>query len=75
MNPLVLSQILQFGMQVFLTLPELMQAGRDVSGILGSTGEAIKAMVTENRGPSPAEWDAMNAMIAALRSELHAPDV
>lgn len=74
MTPLVLSQILQFGMTVFLKVPELIAAGRDVSAIFAATGEKIKVMVSENRAPTAEEWDTMNAMIAALREELHAPE-
>ena len=74
MTALALSQILQFGMTVFLKVPELIAAGRDVSAIFSATGEKIKVMVNENRGPTPEEWDSMNAMIAALREELHSPD-
>lgn len=81
MNPILLSgiaqalpEILRFGMEVYLRLPDLIAAGQDVSGILQATGEAVKLMVKEERGPSPEEWSAMNEMIATMRAQFHAPD-
>ena len=71
MNPLILAQILQFGMQMFLQVPALIEAGRDVGGILKATGEKIVVMIQEKRPPNEQEWAEMNDMIAALRAELH----
>lgn len=63
--------ILAYALQVLAVLPQLIAAGRSVASIVQDANTALAAMQAENRDPTPAEWDALNAQIAALRSELH----
>ena len=72
MNPLALAQALQFATTVLQTIPSLITAGAQVGGLVNSTNEALARMHAENRGPTPAEWDAMNGVISELRASLRA---
>ncbi|MGQ0742584.1 MAG: hypothetical protein ACT4OG_09900 [Alphaproteobacteria bacterium] len=47
-------------------LPGLIQAGVEVVTLITSTVAQVKSMIAENRDPTPAEWDALHAKIAAL---------
>lgn len=67
-------EILEFTLALMQSAPALIEAGANVSALFEGTSDSLKKMQQENRGPLPEEWDAMNNMIAALRSELHAPD-
>lgn len=66
-----MSNALQLALQVLLTLPQLIQAGRDVRGLLDTTNSLIGTMVRENRDPTPDEWLLMQNMINELRKEIH----
>jgi hypothetical protein len=63
---------LQFATTVLQTLPSLIAAGAQVGGLLQTTNEALARMQSENRGPSDAEWEAINSLISELRSSLRA---
>ena len=67
MNPIVL-----YALQALQAAPLLIAAGRDAAAFLSQSSAAIQKMVAENREPSDAEWDALNAVTADLRKQLHA---
>ncbi len=54
-------------------VPGLIAAGKSVVDLVQSGSAALKTMQSENRDPTAAEWDALNAQIKTLRDELHAP--
>lgn len=60
-----------FALQLLQALPPLIEAGLEVKTLIEQQGAALSAMQAESRDPSPAEWDALNAQIDALRAELH----
>lgn len=62
---------LPFVIQLLSSLPALIQAGIDVTGLIQQSSDAIKRMQAEKRDPTPEEWDALNSRIKALRDELH----
>ncbi len=64
---------LAFAIELLGQVPALIAAGKDVVALAQSGHAALTAMQAENRDPTPAEWDALNAQIKALRDELHAP--
>jgi len=66
-------QALLYATQLLGMLPSLLAAGKNVADLVQSGNAALKAMADENRDPTPAEWDALNAKIKALQDELHAP--
>lgn len=63
-----------FAIQLLEALPGLIIAGQNVVNLIESSTAAFKLMVAENREPTDAEWDALNAATAALQAQLHAPD-
>lgn len=65
---------LPFAVQLLTALPGLIQAGMNVTTLIGDSTTKLKAMHDENRDPTPEEWSALNAQIKALRGELHAED-
>lgn len=52
-------------------LPGLITASQEVLAMLNATTASLKTMQAENRDPTPAEWQAMHAQIAAIRAQLH----
>lgn len=48
------------------SLPSLIQTGAEVIGLIKSTVNAVRTMIAEERDPTPAEWNALHAEIAAL---------
>lgn len=64
---------LPFAIQLLTSLPSLIQAGVDITNLVSDSTEKLKSMQAENRDPTPAEWDELNARIKSLRGELHAP--
>jgi hypothetical protein len=62
-----------YALQLLQTIGPLIQAGRDVMGLINQAKASLATMQAEGRDPTPAEWDALNASIKALRDELHAP--
>lgn len=65
---------LDFALQLLQALPQLVQAGVDVTSAITRGREQLEAMRAENRAPSAAEWDELNERIRGLRSQLHAGD-
>jgi hypothetical protein len=71
---LAAKEIIEFTLTLLQAAPALIEAGADVKALFTFTGNSLKKMQAENRGPNEEEWNAMNNMLAALRSEFHAPD-
>jgi hypothetical protein len=64
---------LAYALQLLAALPQLIQAGADVMQMITEAKDRLQNMQDEGRDPTPAEWDDLNARIATLRGELHAP--
>ena len=63
---------LAYAVQLLGVIPDLINAGASVVQLVTDGKAKLEAMQTEKRDPTPAEWDALNAQIKALRDELHA---
>lgn len=63
---------LAFAMQLLSSLPSLIEAGVAVGDLISNGNAKLKAFDDEKRDPTDAEWDELNATIAAKRKELHA---
>lgn len=63
---------LAYAVSLLGELPGLIAAGKDVIDLVKSGQTALQSMQDQGRDPTPAEWDALNAQIKALRDELHA---
>lgn len=63
---------LAYAIELLTVLPNLISAGANVMQLVTDGKAKLEAMQAEKRDPTPAEWDALNAQIAALRKELHA---
>jgi hypothetical protein len=70
MNPTAIA----YAVQLVGALPGLIQAGVDITRTLREGQSKLQQFEAEGRNPTPQEWDALNAEIARLRGELHAPD-
>lgn len=55
-----MGSILAFVIQVVASLPALIKAGEDISGLVGSA----RAVIDEHRVPGDPEWDKLDAYIA-----------
>lgn len=62
---------LELARSVLSQLPSLISAGVNVIALVKDTEATITKAQAENRDPSPAEWDALNAQIDGLRKQLH----
>ena len=60
-----------YATQLLGMLPSLLAAGKSVVDLVQHGNATLKAMADENRDPTPAEWDELNAKIHSLQSELH----
>ncbi len=69
MNAAVIGYILQ----AFQIISALIRAGVDAASFIEQTSAALKVMQTENRNPTDAEWQSLDAQIASLRAKLQAP--
>lgn len=70
MNPAIALYALQF----LQSLPMLIQTGGDLIARIRDENAKIDQMIADDREPTDAEWDALNAATAVLRAKLHAPD-
>lgn len=61
---------LKYAMQLLGTLPQLISAGVEITGVIQRGRQALAAMQAENRAPTAQEWDELNAEIARLRGQL-----
>ena len=48
------------------SLPGLIQDGVEVVTLINQTVISVKTMIAESRDPTPDEWNALHAQIAAL---------
>lgn len=62
---------LTFAMELLGSLPGLIAGGIEVVGLIERGNASLKTFAEEKRDPTPAEWDELNAEIAAKRKELH----
>lgn len=62
---------LAFAMQLLSSLPSLIDAGVKVADLIKDGNAKLKTFEAEGRDPTDAEWDDLNASIAAKRKELH----
>ncbi len=62
-----------YAISLLTELPGLIASGKQVIDLIQTGSNALKAMQTEGRDPTDAEWAALNAQIKVLRDELHAP--
>ena len=67
MNPAAIA----YALQILGMVPTLISAGRDVLALVQHGTDALKAMQAENRDPTDKEWAELNAVIDALRKDLH----
>lgn len=63
------SSALDFALQLLGQLPGLVQAGINVADLV----RAAQEMRDQDRAPTVAEWDALNARIRSLQGRLHSP--
>lgn len=68
-----MSAILLYAVQAIQIASALASAGQDVAALLVQIRAALTAMQTENRDPSAAEWQALNAQTIALLTALNEP--
>lgn len=61
---------LAFALAALQAVPALIAAGNNIETFINNTATAVKTMQAENRDPTQAEWDALNAEIAALQKQL-----
>lgn len=62
-----------YALSLLTELPGLIASGKQVVDLIQTGTTTLRAMQTENRDPTPAEWDALYAQIKTLRDELQAP--
>jgi hypothetical protein len=53
-------------------IPELINAGTDISAFVAGELSRVKTMIAEGRDPTQEEWQAMNAAVAAELAQLNA---
>ena len=70
--PSVPAGIVSFITQVVSQLPALVSAGTNIVQFLEAQFSAVKTMIAENRDPTQAEWDALNATVATEQAKLDA---
>ncbi len=62
---------LAFALKVIEMVPFAVDAVSGAWDAFQWGSEKVKAMVAEDRDPTDAEWDELNAKVAALRTALH----
>jgi hypothetical protein len=62
--------ILDFVLSALSAAPKLISAGDDVLAMVQHTRASVALMQAENRGPSGAEWAALDATIDDLMNQL-----
>lgn len=60
-----------FAIQALTQLPALIQAGADAVAAIEQTIAALQSMQAENREPTNAEWDALDARITTDLARLN----
>jgi len=59
-----------FAIQALTALPSLIQAGVQVMQLIENTKIALQTMQSEQRDPTQAEWDSLEAQITATLASL-----
>ena len=62
---------LAFATQLLASLPQLIAAGVEVTGLIERGKAKLQAFQDEDRDPTPGEWEELNTAIEQKRSELH----
>ncbi len=60
-----------YALQILTAIPQLLDAGQSVLGLVAHAKTALETMQAENRDPSPTEWQDLNTLIDDLRKKLH----
>jgi len=61
-----------FAIQALSQLPALLQAGADVANVVSHTVTSLRAMHSEGREPTQAEWDTLQHHVEAGLGKLDA---
>lgn len=70
MNPATIPYMLQ----ILLAVPKLVTAGLDVIALVQHGTDAILNMQADgNRGPTDAEWEALNDILKPLHAQMQLP--
>lgn len=64
--------IAQYGATILTSLPGLIKAGVEITGMIQMGQARMNAMIAENREPTADEWKELNGEINRLRADLHA---
>jgi hypothetical protein len=67
MNPTAIA----YALELITSLPSLISAGAEVLDLLEKGKSKLEAFAAEDRDPTDAEWNELNASIAEKRAELH----
>jgi len=62
--------VLQYVAVALSALDEILKAGGNAASLLAQLRTTIAAFQSENRDPTTAEWDALDAQIAAVMQAL-----
>ena len=63
---------LAYAIQLLSMLPSLIGAGQGVMALINQGQTALANMVAEKRDPTPAEWDALDAIRDSLHKQVQA---
>lgn len=63
---------LEIAVEVLQALPQLITAGVQVESLIANTVTVIQSAQSQNRDPTSAEWDALDAVLSNLRAKLDA---
>lgn len=61
---------IDYTLEFLALLPSLAQLGEDVKAQLDTTAGVLRGAQAEGRDPTTEEWDAINAVVAGLRTKL-----
>lgn len=61
--------VLAFALEAWNIIPMLISTGSDLIDFWNKTDALLKTMQDEKRDPTPAEWDALHAIIEDLRAQ------
>ncbi len=63
--------ILNYVLVALSAIAEILKAGGNAMVLIGQIQSTIGVLQAEKRDPSPAEWEALNAQIAAAMAALN----
>lgn len=67
------SDVERYALGVIEQVPALIDAGQEVVSILNEANAKVREMVSQNRAPTPEEWDAVNSKIAEKLAAINKP--